>query len=261
MSIMELQVNQSAQKACVEKKCSLGIVLSALFSRVALFILFQFLLFAGFKMANVSSPWEQSANWWTLNVSAANLVCMLLLHTLLKREGKKFRDFFEFKKGEIIKNYLVMSGILLLCMPVAYLPNILLGNMLFGDYMKAVNMVYRPMPVWAAWLQCFIFPLTMPLGELTLYFGYVMPRLQIITKKKWLALTLPVLMLAFQHAALPLLFDTSFVLWRLLMFVPFALLIGLLIWWKPKLLPYLLVGHILIDIMNAVSILTVSIVS
>lgn len=258
MSMLELEINRNAQTFYGEKKYSLGIVLSMLFSRTVLFLLLQFLLFTALIIANAPSPWEQSANWWTLNVTVANLLCVFLLDRLLKREGKSFRDFFEFHKGEIVKNFLIMSGCLLLCMPVAYLPNILLGNALFGDYLKAVDMVYRPLPVWAAWLQCFVFPLTMPLGELTVYFGYVMPRLEVIAKKKWVALVLPVLMLAFQHAALPLLFDARFVLWRLLMFLPFALLIGLLIRWKPKLLPYIFIGHFLIDIMNAVSILMVS---
>ncbi len=258
MSMLELGVNRNAGNAIKERKYGLGLLGAMLFSRTLLFLLIQCVLFACFKVAGVSSPWEQSANWWTLNVAVANVICVLLFHRLLSKEGKSFIDFFEFRKGEILKSFLVMSGFLLLCMPAAFLPNIFLGNALFGDYMKAVELVYRPMPVWAAWLQCFVFPLTMPLGELTVYFGYVMPRLEAITKKKWLALVLPALMLSFQHAALPLLFDTRFVLWRLLMFLPFAFLIGLLIRWKPRLFPYILIGHFLIDIMNAVSILMVS---
>ena len=258
MTIMQMEASRNVVDAYRSRKFSIGLVGGMLFSRTALFLLIQLLLFLSFSLSGILEPWEQSANWWTLNVAVTNVICVILLDRLLKREGKRFLDFFQFKKGEIGKSFLMMSGFLLLCMPFAYLPNILLGNLLFGDYMQAVNMVYRPMPVWAAWLQCFVFPLTMPFGELTVYFGYVMPRLEVITKKKWVALTLPALMLAFQHAALPLLFDTRFVLWRLLMFLPFAFLIGLLIRWKPKLFPYILVGHFLIDIMNAVSILTIS---
>lgn len=258
MTIMELEVNRNAAEACRDGKLKPGLLAGMLFSRTALFLLIQAALYLLFALSGVSSPWERSADWWPLNVSLANVACVFLLDGLLKREGKRFWDFFQFRKGENLKNFLMMSGVLLVCMPVAYLPNLLLGNLLFGDYMKAVDLVYRPLPVWAAWLQCFAFPLTMPLGELTVYFGYVMPRLEVVTKRKALALILPALMLAFQHAALPLLFDGRFVLWRLLMFLPFAFLIGLLIRWKPKLFPYILMGHFLIDIMNAVSILSVS---
>lgn len=98
----------------------------------------------------------------------------------------------------------------------------------------------------------------MPFGELTIYFGYVMPRLEVITKKKWIAILLPVMMLSFQHAALPLLFDIRFIVWRLFMFLPFAFIMALIIRWKPKLFPYILIGHFLIDMMNGISILMTS---
>jgi hypothetical protein len=37
------------------------------------------------------------------------------------------------------------------------------------------------------------------------------------------------LMLAFQHVTLPLLFDARFMVWRLVMFVPFGLLVAVLL--------------------------------
>lgn len=183
---------------------------------------------------------------------------MLLLDGLLKREGKRFKDFFVLKKNRIVKDFLIMSGLLIISFPIAYLPNIALGNMLFGNYMDAINLFYRPLPIWAAWASLIVFPLTMPLGELTVYFGYVMPRLEKITKSKWLSLVLPALMLSFQHIAVPLLFDMRFIIWRLFMFLPFAFIIGLIIRWKPRLFPYILVGHFFIDLMTAVSILLIS---
>ena len=258
MSMLELEVNRSAQTANGEKKYSLGIILSMLFSRVALFILFQLLLYAVFRIGKIPSPWGLSASFWPLNVAAANLVCVFLLHRLLKREGKSFRDFFEYRKGEFGKLFLTMSAVMLLSFPIVYLPIVVLGNVLFGNQTDAVNLLYRPLPVWAAWVQCIAFPLTMPLGELTVYYGYVMPRLEVITKKKWLSFALPALILSFQHVALPLLFDVRFMVWRLFMFLPFAVLLGLVVRWKPKLFPYILIGHFFIDLMTAVSILTIS---
>lgn len=46
---------------------------------------------------------------------------------------------------------------------------------------------------------------------------------------------------------LPLLPDARFIAWRLLMFVPFALWIGFVADRRPTALPYLMLGHALLD--------------
>lgn len=257
-TIFELEVNKNAEIAYEEKKYSLSLIIVLLLSRVILFLIFQFLFFIVFAICNVQSPWQQSANWWPFVVIITNLVCVLLIHILLKREKKSFCDFFIFIKGKVIKDYLMMSGLLIISFPFAYLPNTVLGNILFGNYMEAINLFYRPLPLWAAWTALILFPITMSLGELTTYYGYVMPRLEIITRNKWLSLTLPAIMLSFQHITLPLLFDVRFIIWRLLMFLPFAFIIGLIFKWRPRLFPYILIGHFFIDVMTAVSILLIS---
>lgn len=71
-----------------------------------------------------------------------------------------------------------------------------------------------------------------------------------------LAMVLASLFLAAQHATLPLLFDGRFILWRLLMFIPFALFVGLLLRWRPQLLPYLAVVHGLLDMATVLMIPT-----
>jgi hypothetical protein len=256
--ILKLPVNQNAEAAFAQKKITLAPVLLLLFSRIVLFLAFQIVFFIIFLVMEMPSPWERSADWWPYSVTFTNIICVALIDRLLRRESKRFRDYFVFEKGKIIKSFLLMSGLLILCMPFAFLPNLALGNLLFGDYNVAVTMFYRPLPSIAAWIALFSFPLTMPFGELTVYFGYAMPRLEVITKSKWAATVIPALLLSFQHSALPLLFDTRFIIWRLFMFLPFAVFIALIIRWKPKLFPYILIGHFFIDIMNAVSVLMVS---
>ncbi|HHY56203.1 MAG TPA: hypothetical protein GYA08_12285 [Chloroflexi bacterium] len=75
---------------------------------------------------------------------------------------------------------------------------------------------------------------------------------------RWTALSLPALMLAFQHIAIPLLFDWRFIAWRAFMFVPFAFLVGAALMWRPRLMPYLAIVHILLDMSFAVMLLGVA---
>jgi hypothetical protein len=57
---------------------------------------------------------------------------------------------------------------------------------------------------------------------------------------------------------MPLIFDGLFLLWRFDSFLPFALLVGLVLNWRPRLLTYLMIVHWLIDIATAYSIFAVS---
>ena len=65
-------------------------------------------------------------------------------------------------------------------------------------------------------------------------------------------------MLAVQHAPMPLLFDARFIVWRLFMFVPFALFVGLVLRWRPRLLPFLIVIHGLMDMSLMLMVLQAS---
>lgn len=64
--------------------------------------------------------------------------------------------------------------------------------------------------------------------------------------------------LELQHVSLPLIFDWRFIVWRGLMFLPFALLLGWALHRRPGLLPYLVVVHILFDLLVAVQVLAAS---
>ncbi len=60
--------------------------------------------------------------------------------------------------------------------------------------------------------------------------------------------TIASLFLGLQHATLPLILDGRFVLWRALMYLPFAFYIGAILKLRPRLLPFLVIGHALIDL-------------
>ena len=73
-----------------------------------------------------------------------------------------------------------------------------------------------------------------------------------------LAVAVAAFFLGAQHIGLPLRFDGAFVLWRLLMFMPFAFLLGGALRWRPRLLPYLMVVHGLLDLQAAWMVLAAS---
>ena len=132
-------------------------------------------------------------------------------------------------------------------LPIAAAPMSILAILIFGDSMAPIRMMFRPLPTWAL-VVGLLFPLTIAFAELPTYFGYVMPRLEIQLKNGWIAWLVASLFLAAQHVFLPLLPDGRFMLWRLGMYLPFALFAGLVLKLRPGLLPYFAIIHALMDI-------------
>lgn len=226
-----------------------------LFGRTALFILVQSLFALGFYLAGSPTAWDDGAAWWPFSVTITNLVCILAMILLFRAEGRSYWELFRFRRETLGSDMLVLLGSLLILGPIGFFPNILLANTLFDNPQTALDLLVRPLPTWAAYASLVLFPVTQGLAELPLYFGYVMPRLDPRPFPDLRPLILPALMLGLQHFAVPLVFDLPFILWRAFMYLPFAFAIGLMIHWRPRLLPYLAIVHVLIDLSFALMLL------
>lgn len=142
---------------------------------------------------------------------------------------------------------------------MGYLPNVLLGGLLWGDASIGAELSFRALPLVAAWAILLVFPVVHALTEQPTYFGHVMPRLQALTGRRALSLFLCAFVLSTQHVFLPLLFDWRFLAWRFLMFLLFALRLGWVIDRRPTVLPYLAVAHGLIDLSLPILVLGASV--
>ncbi|HEX7975922.1 MAG TPA: hypothetical protein VF498_16050 [Anaerolineales bacterium] len=229
-----------------------------LFARILLFFVIQALLAFGFALAKVPSPWENSANWWPLIVLAANSVCLLLLVNFLRREGGRYWDLFKIDRSHILRDVLMLLSSFLIGGPLSVIPNIILGGWLFGDPNATMALFVRPLPLWAAWTGIVLFPLSQGLVELATYFSYIMPRFQKQGMNLVLAISLPALMLSLQHLAMPFLVDIRFILWRGLMYLPFAFFSAILLHRRPRWLPYMTIIHTLMNMSFAFSFLSVA---
>lgn len=218
-----------------------------LFSRSALFLFFQALIALGFALAGAPSAWSESARWWALVATLANIVTIYLLMRVFNAEGKRYLDAIRFSRSTHKADLVWFVVTTLIAGPIGGAVMNPLSALLFGDPMAATRMMFQPLPPWAFALS-FLFPLTIAFAELPTYFGYVMPGLAEQLKNGWLAWLIASFFLAAQHIFLPLILDGRFILWRLGMYLPFALFIGLVLRLRPTLLPYYMVVHALIDI-------------
>ena len=103
---------------------------------------------------------------------------MLFRSRLARQEGFRWRDVIRFDRRTLKGDLLLYLGLTVISLPVAFLPNIVAGSLLFGDAAQASSMMIRALPAWIAVGAMAAFPITNGLAELPTYYAYAMPRLE-----------------------------------------------------------------------------------
>ena len=227
---------------------NLPTILSVLASRLVLFAFFQAVVAGIYALIGQAGAWQASTAWWPVTVVLTNAVVIFSLVRLYRREGSHWLAPLHFERATVGRDLLILLASGVVIGPLSMLPASLVGGWLFGGVEHAYALFILPLLVWVAALSLVLFPITIALAELPLYFGYVLPRLQGRLGSRWLAWLVCSLVLAAQHITMPLVFDARFMLFRFLMFLPFALLLGIILSWRPRLLPYLVIFHGLMDL-------------
>jgi len=225
--------------------------------RSLLFLTFQALIALVFLFAGTSNSWNASAGWWPFAIIFTDLACLTLLIRFYRQEGKCFWDVFKIERQFVKQDLLFMLGFLMVAGPLGYLPNILSAKWLFGDPQVALDLLVRPLPAWAAITSMALFPLLQGLVEIPTYMLYAMPRLESQRVRPWLAVSLASFFLSAQHMFAPFLPNGGFIVYRLVMFLPFAILVALVMRRRPRLMPYMAAIHVLMDMSVAVMFLMV----
>jgi len=216
-------------------------------SRTVAFLVAQAAIVAVLATTGTQEPWWSSAAWWPVAATLANVFGLLLLTWRLRVERMRWRDLLAPATSSWQRDGLTTLALLPLLAVAAGLPPILIAFALWGDPTVGQTLLLAPLPGWAAWTALLLFPITTALVELPTYGGYVLPRLRATGLPVVAAVAIVGLMLGVQHGALPFVPASQFFIWRTTAFIPFALaLIGLLAW-RPRLLPWLVGVHFLLD--------------
>jgi len=175
----------------------------------------------------------------------------------MKGENKKYSDLLQIDR-KLIKNDLKMFAVILL-------PSLLIGaaGMFGGAYaiygdLASMEQMNRTPPIWAAYIVLLLFPATIALVELPLYFAYSFQRIENAFNARFLAFIGAAFFLSIQHIFIPLIFDIQFMVWRFLSFLPLALFLGNVYMRKRRMLPLIAV-HLLLDLQAAVMVFILTI--
>ena len=166
------------------------------------------------------TPWRDAGAWLPVYGTLIDLGCLSGLWWLARREGITLLTLIGFDRKRLGRD--MLFGIALI--PPSLLL-ILAGNygsslLAFGNF-DAPD-VFAPLPLLPALYGVLFFPLVWGLTEQTTYNGYVLPRLQVLSRSSAFAVAVVAVAWSFQHAVMPLTFNPRFMLYRALAPLPFS---------------------------------------
>ncbi|MCA1029513.1 hypothetical protein LCL95_00545 [Bacillus timonensis] len=221
-------------------------------SRTILFALTQLFIVTAFGLS-----WQQSVAWWPFLAIVTNIICFFLLSTLVKKEGSTYLQLIHFEKSQLKSDVKYFFFFLVIGAIAGFIGMFTVSYLMYGSTPPEV--MFQPLPLWAAILALFFFPVSNALVEIPTYFAYCYNRLQTIWKIKWVALLASSFFLAFQHLTLPIVIgDTKFMIWHVIAFLPMALIVGFLYIKTRRMVPLLIV-HFLMDLQLVVNVFLLSI--
>ena len=204
------------------------------FIRLPLIVLGLALAYAVYAATGTPEPFLSALLTATLVTVVVNLVSLVLLRRLTRREGIRLQDLIAFDRRRIWPD--IAWGLALLIvlnvpfivtiMAVAFLVGGPMGGQDFGTAMSNVfagplaDAGVRPgLPAWIGVVSAVLFPLVNPIIEEMHYRGYVQPRLEALTGSGAVAIGVMALGFGLQHVTYALsvpgiaVYGAAFLVW------------------------------------------------
>lgn len=210
------------------------------------------LVFVASAMALGTSLMEIS-HWWSVAAVVLNILTILLLVYLAKRNGKTYWQLINYQKGRTTWQQVV--GITLLVLVIGMAGMYLAGFLCYGNFLYAPPMMIAPIPKLLAVINVVLLPISTTFAEDGLYLGCGVNQIN----NKHAAIIIPAFFYALQHCFIPTLFDTRYILYRFISFLPLTLVLCWYYYRKRNPLP-IMVGHAVIDLATAGQIVATSFV-
>ena len=193
---------------------------------------------------------DEISNSWSIVASVVNIVTILLLVMVTKKNGG-YAKLINYEKGKTKPKEVVLMILLILLVGMGGM--YLAGFVCYGVIPYAAPMMIAPIPLWLAILNVVVLPVTTAFAEDGLYLGCGVNQI----KNKYTAIFVPVFFFALQHSFIPTLFDAKYIAYRFLSFLPLTII---LCWHYQKHrnpLP-IMIGHAIIDVATVAQILATS---
>jgi hypothetical protein len=222
-------------------------------ARTFLLVTAQALVAGIYALRHQSSPWQAAARWWSIDGTLADIGCLALIAWFARAEGIGFRDL----PGTVRLQRDVLSGLgyFLIIFPCFLGGSVLSSLAVYGSIGPNIppGLLHdRVLPVWAVVYSLSAWWMVWSATEETTYQAYVLPRLEALSGRPWIAVAVVGFWWSLQHSALPLIPDWRYIVWRFLAFVP-GVLVAMAIYRRTRCLAPMIIAHWPMDIAAAIS--------
>ena len=162
----------------------------------------------------VPDPWQASYGWWMVYGTLTDIACLVVLFVLTRHEGIRVLDLLGVDRERFGKQIRYFPGYFLAFMVPVILTSVISGLFYGSGFPPQVAAVQ--VPLWAKIYSVAIWPVIWCFTEDIVYLGYLLPRMEVLTKRTWLAALIVVLFWAGQHLVIPFIPDVRYLISRFL---------------------------------------------
>jgi hypothetical protein len=214
-------------------------------ARSALWLSFQSLLALILLALHRPAPFRTAGNWWMIYGTLSDLCCLLGMRYFTRREGIRLRDLIGPIRLRWGRDVFLGLGILVLAWPCATFGSYLAQILLYGSPAKTpMTFILQPhtLPLWATVYSLTVWWVIQSATEEMTYQGYVLPRLEALTGRTWIAFLIVWFWFTAQHCMVPFVPDWRYVAFRFLMMVP-LIMVMMLVYLRIRRLSPLIIAH------------------
>lgn len=215
-----------------------------LFARLTLAVLAQGIFAVIFLLRGSNTPWRDAEPWLPVYGTLIDAGCLALLWRLTRLEGIRLFDLLGLERARLARDmllgFLLIPPSLLFIFAGVYSAGWLFYGTLTPPYL------FGELPLAAALYGVLVWPFLWGLTEQLTYNGYLLARFQVLARSTAIAVAIVAFVWALQHAFMPLTFDPTFMVYRLVASVPNSLFQAILYLRIRRLLPFA-IAHAVMD--------------
>ena len=218
------------------------------FARLVLAVLAQAFVAGLFMLKGHPTHWLAAAPWWIVYGTLIDVGCLVLLARLTRNEGIRLSDLISFQRQRLGRDLLLSVGFVFLFVVLAFLGGMIFAPLIYGATPAPEPMM--PLPLLGALYSVLIWPIFWAIAEQMTYQSYSLPRIEVLSGRRCLAVFIVAFGWAIQHSALPLLPDWRWALYRFGSSLLIAIVLPILYLRIRRLLPFIL-AHWAADLLSA----------
>jgi hypothetical protein len=222
--------------------------------RSLMWLTLQALLALFFLALHRPEPWRTAGQWWNVYCTLGDLGCLAAMKYFTLKEGIRLRDLVGPIRLRWGRDVFLGLGLLALSFPLFIAGGYLAGWVSYGSMANVpMELVWQrhTLPLWATVYSLTVWWLLNSATEEMTYQGYVLPRLERLTGRTWVAVGIVTFWWAAQHCMIPFIPDWRYLVYRFFMMLP-VLVLMMLTYLRIRRLSPLILAHWPMDIAGAI---------